>query len=80
MKDFGFSTVFAYNGFHMPGVRKTHDIEGNHEERFLKAFDEFNDALFRHAFLRVSNREKAIDGGKKGSCKSSYKKIFSNTF
>lgn len=61
MKDFGISTVFAYNGFHMPGVRKTHDIEENHEERFLKAFDEFNDALFRHAFLRVSNREKAID-------------------
>jgi RNA polymerase sigma-70 factor, ECF subfamily len=33
----------------------------NHEERFLKAFDEYNDALFRHAFLRVSNREKAVD-------------------
>jgi RNA polymerase sigma-70 factor, ECF subfamily len=60
MKDFGFSTVFAYNGFHMADVRKTHDIE-NHEERFLKAFEEYNDALFRHAFLRISNREKAID-------------------
>ena len=45
----------------MPGVRKTHDIEENQEERFLKAFDEFSDALFRHAFLRVSNREKAVD-------------------
>lgn len=33
----------------------------DHETRFLKAFDEFNDALFRHAYLRVSNREKAID-------------------
>ncbi len=45
----------------MPGVRKTHDIEENHEARFLKAFDEYNDALFRHAFLRISNREKAVD-------------------
>jgi RNA polymerase sigma-70 factor (ECF subfamily) len=27
----------------------------------LRAFDEYNDALFRHALLRVSNREKAID-------------------
>jgi RNA polymerase sigma-70 factor (ECF subfamily) len=61
MKDFGFSTVFAYNGFHMPPVRKTDDINGNQEERFLKAFDEYSDALFRHAFLRISNREKAVD-------------------
>jgi RNA polymerase sigma-70 factor, ECF subfamily len=60
VKDFGFSTVFEYNGFHMAPVRKTDDIE-NHEERFLKAFEEYNDALFRHAFLRISNREKAID-------------------
>lgn len=45
----------------MPPVRKTDDINGNQEERFLKAFDEYNDALFRHAFLRVSNREKAVD-------------------
>ena len=27
----------------------------------MKAFDEYNDALFRHAFLRISNREKAVD-------------------
>jgi RNA polymerase sigma-70 factor (ECF subfamily) len=33
----------------------------NHEARFLKAFEDFNDALFRHALLRISNREKAID-------------------
>lgn len=33
----------------------------NHETRFLKAFDDYNDALFRHAFLRISNREKAVD-------------------
>lgn len=31
------------------------------ETRFLKAFDEYNDALFRHAFMRISNREKAVD-------------------
>lgn len=37
------------------------DSVGDHEARFLKAFDEYNDALFRHAVLRVSNREKAID-------------------
>ena len=42
-------------------ARKNDHIEGNHEARFLKAFDEYNDALFRHAYLRVSNREKAID-------------------
>jgi len=31
------------------------------EERFLAAFDEYSDALFRHASLRISDREKAID-------------------
>ena len=39
----------------------TTDNVSDHETRFLKAFDEYNDALFRHAFLRVSDREKAID-------------------
>jgi RNA polymerase sigma-70 factor (ECF subfamily) len=34
---------------------------GDHETRFLKAFDEYSDALFRHATLRISNRERAID-------------------
>lgn len=33
----------------------------DHEERFLKAFDEYSDALFRHASMRVSNRERAVD-------------------
>lgn len=37
------------------------DNASDHEQRFLKAFDEYSDALFRHAFLRISNREKAID-------------------
>lgn len=41
--------------------RDTGDIGGSQEERFLKAFEEYNDALFRHAYLRVSNRELAID-------------------
>jgi RNA polymerase sigma-70 factor, ECF subfamily len=34
---------------------------GNHEERFLKAFEEYSDALFRHATVRLSDRERAID-------------------
>lgn len=34
---------------------------GNHEERFLKAFDEYADALFRHAVYRLSDRERAIE-------------------
>lgn len=41
--------------------QQSDSITGNHEERFLKAFEEYNDALFRHAFLRVSDRERAID-------------------
>lgn len=45
----------------MAAEKKSNDITENHEARFLKAFDEYNDALFRHAYLRVSNREKAID-------------------
>ena len=32
-----------------------------HEERFLAAFEDYSDALFRHASLRVSDRERAID-------------------
>lgn len=31
------------------------------EEQFLEAFHEYNDALFRHAYLRLSDRERAID-------------------
>ena len=40
---------------------KSDNLGGSHEERFLGAFEEYGDALFRHAFLRVSDREKAID-------------------
>lgn len=35
--------------------------KGSHEERFLKAFDEYSDALFRHASIRLSDRERAIE-------------------
>jgi RNA polymerase sigma-70 factor (ECF subfamily) len=45
----------------MPRPKQTNDILEGQEERFLKAFEEYNDALFRHASMRISNREKAID-------------------
>jgi len=41
--------------------RKFTDNPKDHEARFLNAFEEYNDALFRHATLRISNREKAVD-------------------
>ena len=44
----------------MAGPQKTGNIQGQ-EERFLEAFEEYSDALFRHAQLRISDREKAID-------------------
>ena len=40
---------------------KTTSTGGSQEERFLEAFSEYNDALFRHAALRISDRERAID-------------------
>lgn len=45
----------------MAGPKKTGNISGSHEERFLKAFDEYGDALFRHACMRISDRERATD-------------------
>lgn len=45
----------------MLGRKQIDNITESHEDRFLKAFDEYSDALFRHASMRVSNREKAID-------------------
>lgn len=60
MKESALSTVYVYNGHYMAGKDSTDNVS-DHEQRFLKAFDEYNDALFRHAFLRVSNRERAID-------------------
>ena len=37
------------------------DNVAGHEARFLEAFDEYNDALFRHATLRINDRERATD-------------------
>lgn len=45
----------------MLGREKTKVNVESQEERFLKAFEEYSDALFRHASLRISNRERAID-------------------
>ncbi|OGG41430.1 hypothetical protein A2837_02870 [Candidatus Kaiserbacteria bacterium RIFCSPHIGHO2_01_FULL_46_22] len=51
----------------MVGPSKKGNIGGSQsdrasgEERFLAAFEEYGDALFRHAFIRVSDRERAID-------------------
>jgi len=45
----------------MAGVESTNSTDGGYEAQFLAAFEEYSDALFRHAFLRISDREKAID-------------------
>ena len=42
-------------------AKKQDSQSESQEERFLKAFDDYSDALFRHASLRVSDRERAID-------------------
>jgi len=39
----------------------TSPFQGHEEARFLKAFEEYSDALFRHASLRINDRERAID-------------------
>ncbi len=38
-------------------MKRTND----QEERFIEAFNQYNDALFRHAFFRVSDRQVSID-------------------
>lgn len=40
---------------------KSNEAAGSHEDRFLKAFDDYADALFRHAVIRLSDRERAIE-------------------
>lgn len=45
----------------MTAKKQNSSPSGNQEERFLKAFDDYSDALFRHATLRISDRERAID-------------------
>ena len=44
----------------MAGSRPKKNVS-DHETRFLKAFEEYSDALFRHAALRISNRERSVD-------------------
>lgn len=61
MKEIAVWYVFAYNGSCMVGPLSKDNSAGSQEERFLAAFEEYNDALFRHAFLRLSDRERAID-------------------
>ena len=41
--------------------KDTSDNVSDQEKRFLQAFDEYSDDLFRHAFLRINDRERAID-------------------
>ena len=58
------SRVYVYNGFHMAlhdGGQTAPGESGNQEARFLKSFDEYADALFRHASIRLSDRERAIE-------------------
>lgn len=45
----------------MPSRKPTTDALESQEERFLKAFEDYSDALFRHAAMRISNRERSID-------------------
>ena len=44
----------------MKGQQSTTNM-GNQEASFLKAFSEYSDALFRHATVGISDRERAID-------------------
>lgn len=42
-------------------MRGQTDSMESQEDRFLKAFEDYSDALFRHASIRISDRERAID-------------------
>ena len=67
MKEVGFLAVIAYNGFHMATDSKKAkrkaggDPVGSQEDRFLIAFDEYVDALYRHSAFRLSDRERSIE-------------------
>jgi RNA polymerase sigma-70 factor, ECF subfamily len=61
VKENALSSVFKYNGSYMAELGTTQPNSESHEARFLAAFDEYSDALFRHAFLRISDRERAVD-------------------
>ncbi len=45
----------------MSSRKSSNDTVESQEDRFLKAFEEYSDALFRHAAMRISNRERSID-------------------
>ena len=69
MKEVGISPVIIYNGFHMAGKQKESKRKAgdeSHEERFLKAFDEYADALFRHSRFTcepvLATRNAAVSG------------------
>lgn len=57
MKENASSTVFTYNGSCMVAQ---HDMS-DPETRFLEAFETYSDALFRHAALRIADRDRALD-------------------
>lgn len=68
MKAVEVSYVPIYNGVHMAlehagrsPDKESIPSDGSQEERFLKAFDAYADPLFRHAALRLSDRERAIE-------------------
>lgn len=65
VKEVGISPVIAYNGFRMANNESEQQPSkkqgGDHTAGFLKAFDEYSDALFRHAIYRLSDRERAIE-------------------
>jgi len=42
-------------------AQKSENSRLSHEDRFLAAYDEYSDALFRHAQLRINDRDRAID-------------------
>jgi len=43
------------------GAQPDMTTAGGYEEQFLAAYDEYSDALFRHAKLRINDRERALD-------------------
>lgn len=59
-----FLYVFLYNDFHLmakPLGTTNREEKGSHEAQFIEAFDAHSDALFRHAFYRLSDRERAVE-------------------
>lgn len=45
----------------MESLNPIGNTDGDHETRFLHAFEEYSDALFRHAALRIRDRDRALD-------------------